>query len=136
MKSISLAGGIILDSAGKLLLLHRNSPNRIQWEIPGGKIEIGEEPAAAAIRELAEELGISAQIVKNLGEQDFSEDDYVMHYTWFLVKITSGIPHITETKFDNLRYFTWENLSKIKNELSPNTKNLLENYLSGKLNIN
>ena len=34
-----LAGCVITDSDGNILLVHRSTPKRTQWEIPGGKLE-------------------------------------------------------------------------------------------------
>jgi 8-oxo-dGTP pyrophosphatase MutT (NUDIX family) len=46
--------GVVLDSAGRVLLL-RNE--RDEWELPGGRIEIGESPEECVAREIAEETG-------------------------------------------------------------------------------
>lgn len=48
MSRITLAGCVILDEKGGLLLMHRNTPKRVQWELPGGKVEAGEEPEQTA----------------------------------------------------------------------------------------
>ena len=49
---------------GKVLICQRaqDQPMALKWEFPGGKIEPGEQEAAALRRELEEELGISATI--------------------------------------------------------------------------
>ena len=49
---------------GQVLICQRaqDQPMPLKWEFPGGKVEPGEEEAAALHRELQEELGISATI--------------------------------------------------------------------------
>lgn len=51
----------LVDQDGRILLQQRPAGKELAglWEFPGGKIETGESPEAALIRELAEELGIS-----------------------------------------------------------------------------
>jgi len=57
---IPAATGIVLDEAGRILLIRRNrQPGKNQWALPGGFVEIEESPADAAKRELMEECGIT-----------------------------------------------------------------------------
>lgn len=53
------AGVAAVDGQGRVLLIwrHRFIPDRWGWEIPGGRVEPGEEPAEAAAREVVEETG-------------------------------------------------------------------------------
>lgn len=124
MNKIQLAGCVVYNK-GKILLIHRNSLQRVQWELPGGKIEKLENPEKAARRELLEELGIEVSIIKKLGEKKFQEDGYTMDYIWFLAEIIKGEPILKEDKFDDLRYFEWEELKDEKLILSANVKNLV-----------
>lgn len=49
---------------GRLLAAQRSYPPALrgQWELPGGKVEPGEEPVAGLARELREELGLAIRI--------------------------------------------------------------------------
>jgi 8-oxo-dGTP diphosphatase len=130
---LKLAGCIIEEKQGKILLLHRNTSGRVQWETPGGKIEEGEDSQVAAIREVKEELGVDVSILGKLGEHLFEEDGHAMHYIWYRAKITSGTPSPQEAKFDKLQAFSWLELRAMFNDLSPNTKNLVVAYESGEI---
>ena len=54
---LSAAGALILDEAGRVLLVEPNYKD--YWEIPGGLIEVGETPSQGCEREIAEELGLT-----------------------------------------------------------------------------
>jgi 8-oxo-dGTP diphosphatase len=47
---------------GKLLLAQRASPPQY-WTLPGGRVDFGEQAAAAAARELKEETGVEAEVM-------------------------------------------------------------------------
>jgi 8-oxo-dGTP pyrophosphatase MutT (NUDIX family) len=57
------ARGVVLDSAGRLLLVRvsdRSEPHRgTWWELPGGRLEDGEDSVAAVRREVLEETGVT-----------------------------------------------------------------------------
>ena len=60
MKILLVSAVALIDRDGRVLLSQRpkGKPMEGLWEFPGGKIESGETPEAALVRELHEELGI------------------------------------------------------------------------------
>ena len=64
MKQIHVVAGVIRDARGRILLARRTEGRDLAglWEFPGGKVEPGESPEAALVRELREELGIEASV--------------------------------------------------------------------------
>ena len=57
------AAAVILDRGR--VLLHRREGDSF-WSLPGGRIEAGEEAAAAVVREMQEELGQAVEVVRPL----------------------------------------------------------------------
>lgn len=58
-----VAVGVIVTSESRLLLVRRaNDPERGKWSVPAGFVDAGEDPAAAAVREVLEETGLTVEI--------------------------------------------------------------------------
>jgi 8-oxo-dGTP diphosphatase len=53
------SGALFFDDAGRVLLVEPTY--KPTWEIPGGRVEPGESPREACVRELSEELGIALE---------------------------------------------------------------------------
>jgi 8-oxo-dGTP diphosphatase len=59
-----VAAAALIDADGRVLICQRPEGKQLAglWEFPGGKVEPGERPEQALVRELAEELGIETEI--------------------------------------------------------------------------
>ncbi len=59
---VEAAGGIVVDGAGRWLMIYRNG----RWDLPKGHVEAGESCEICAAREIAEETGVCAEVVRPL----------------------------------------------------------------------
>jgi 8-oxo-dGTP diphosphatase len=64
----------ILERDGRILIGRRRADQAhpLKWEFPGGKLDAGESPEEALVRELREELGIEAQAGAELMRYEFA----------------------------------------------------------------
>jgi 8-oxo-dGTP diphosphatase len=69
---IRAAGGVVRRD-GLIAVVHR--PHREDWSLPKGKLEPGEDDAAAAVREVLEETGWEAVIDRDLGTVSYNVAD-------------------------------------------------------------
>jgi 8-oxo-dGTP diphosphatase len=65
VKTVIVTAGVVLEQ-GRVLLTQRKVGAHLEgmWEFPGGKVEPGEDPRDALIRELHEELGIDVTVAE------------------------------------------------------------------------
>ncbi|MFJ8072903.1 (deoxy)nucleoside triphosphate pyrophosphohydrolase [Streptomyces sp. NPDC096176] len=88
---VVVVAGAVYDK-GRLLAARRSAPEDLagRWELPGGKLEPGESPEQALVRELREELGIETEPVERLPGEWPLKPGYVLR-VW-TVRLLSGDP--------------------------------------------
>lgn len=96
MKTILVSAVALIDVDGRVLLAQRPEGKSMAglWEFPGGKVELGETPEAALIRELREELGIETwdSCLAPLTFASHSYDDFHLLMPLFACRKWQGIP--------------------------------------------
>lgn len=100
MKTLLVSAVALIDRDGRILLAQRPEGKSMAglWEFPGGKIEAGETPEVALIRELEEELGINtwASCLAPLTFASHSYDDFHLLMPLFACRKWEGTPQPKE----------------------------------------
>jgi len=119
---------ILRDRAGRVLLIHFVLPNMTFWATPGGGMEPGETPLAAALREVREELGIDVNLEgpvhKAVGIFEF-EGVLIENTDHFFAGHWDGVPRLvgaTETESAALteaRWWTIDELQQTREDFFP-----------------
>ncbi len=95
MKTLLVSAVALIDADGSVLLAQRPEGKSMAglWEFPGGKVEPGETPEAALIRELHEELGIETwrSCLAPLTFASHSYDDFHLLMPLFACRRWEGI---------------------------------------------
>ena len=101
-KPVPCAGAVVRDEAGRLLLVRRgHPPSAGLWSVPGGRVEAGETPAQAAVREVREETGLDVEVGALLTTVHIG--DYVVHD--FAAVVVGGELHAGDDA-DDVRWCT------------------------------
>ncbi|MBK1785806.1 NUDIX domain-containing protein [Prauserella cavernicola] len=84
-----------IERTGAVLLLRREAGTFLggSWELPGGTVEAGEPPEAAAVREVAEETGLAVSVGREVGRfswMDVTGRDLRVHATVYMAHETES----------------------------------------------
>lgn len=125
---VKVAGCVVQDGNGKVLLIHRRTERFVHWELPGGKVEEYEDEKEAAAREFEEETGVPVDVVRKLGSGTFSqvEDNLTYDYSWFLARQRDpkAQPWPVEDIHDNIGWFSWAEINRLES-ISANVQVML-----------
>lgn len=93
-----VVAGLIVGEDERILIAQRRADQELalKWEFPGGKVEPGEAPTAALVRELREELGVTVAVgrIWDVLFHAYPAFDLVMLV--YVCRIVDGIPRPVE----------------------------------------
>lgn len=118
MKTILVSAVALIDVDGRILLAQRPEGKSMagRWEFPGGKVEPGETPEAALIRELDEELGINTwrSCLAPLTFASHGYDDFHLLMPVFACRKWEGTPQPKEGQT-----LAWARVSELRDYPMP-----------------
>ena len=120
------------------VLLVRQAPGHSlqgQWTVPWGRLEAGESPAAAALRETQEEGGVRAEIEGLLGVQELAARWEGWIALVYLCRHVEGECRPDGMETDAARYFNASELAALAEPIEPWTAWLIRRVFTGEFQV-
>lgn len=98
---VEAAGGVVVRD-GQVALVHR--PRYDDWTLPKGKLDRGESFEDAAVREVEEETGLRARLVRELPATHYEVDGRPKIVRYWLMEVDDESPFVPNDETDELRW--------------------------------
>ena len=112
MKTIRVAAAVILRDGAVFASQRGYGPWKDWWEFPGGKIEEGETPQAALVREIREELDTEIAVGDLLAEVEYDYPEFHLSMACYLCSVVSGSLVLRE--HESARWLSREDLDDVR----------------------
>ena len=96
MKTVQVVAAVIFQGDTIYATQRGYGPWRDYWEFPGGKIEPGETPEQALVREIREELDVGVTVLAPLTQVEYDYPDFHLSMQCFRCRIDEGEPTLKE----------------------------------------
>ena len=111
MKTIRVVAAVILEG-GRVFATQRGyGPWKDFWEFPGGKIEPGETPENALVREIREELDTEIRVGEKLLQVEYDYPEFHLSMGCFICSVLSG--RLTLKEHESARWLFPEELDSV-----------------------
>ncbi|WP_413253985.1 NUDIX hydrolase [Streptomyces decoyicus] len=124
-----VSAAVIVRGGCVLLVRRAVEEGDLRWQFPAGKLEVGELPELAAVRETQEETGLAVEVVKVLGGRVHPKTGRLMHYV--ACSVISGVAHVADE--EELAEVAWVAHGEIPAYVPYGLFEPVQEYLDGEL---
>ena len=122
MKNIKVVAAIIINN-GKVFAIQRGYGEfKDSWEFPGGKIEIGETPEQALVREIQEELDTQINVKEKIDTVEYDYPNFHLSMDCFICNVIKG--NLILKEHESAKWLTKDELYSV--DWLPADKGLIE----------